>query len=112
MSTQDIKNNCVLLQTAKASVRNPNEERSCNVRILLDSCSQKSYINRRLRNKLCLSPIGTETVLIKTFGNSEAYLKKCDIVQFALECQDNLTVFINAYEVDLICGPINCKPNN
>ncbi|KAL9975369.1 hypothetical protein ACROYT_G012524 [Oculina patagonica] len=25
---------------------------------------------------------------------------------FALECQDNLTVFVNAYEVDLICGPI------
>ncbi|KAL9976468.1 hypothetical protein ACROYT_G013775 [Oculina patagonica] len=104
--TQDVKNNCVLLQTARAIVRNPNGESSCNVRILLDSCSQKSYINTRLRSKLGLSPIATETVLIKTFGNSEASLKKCDVVQFALECQDNLTVFVNAYEVDLICGPI------
>ena len=104
--TQDIKTNCVLLQTARASVRNPSEERSCNLRILLDSWSQESYISTRLRNKLCLSPIGTETVLIKTFENNEAFLKKCDIVQFGLECQDNLTVFINAYEVDLICGPI------
>ena len=33
-------------------------------------------------------------------------IKQCSIVQFALECQDNLTVFINAYEVELICGPI------
>ena len=104
--TQNVKNNCVLLQTARAIVRNPNGESSCNVRIMLDSGSQKSYINRRLGSKLGLSPIATETVLIKTFGNSEASLKKCDVVHFALECQDNLTVFINAYEVDLICGPI------
>ena len=40
--TQDIKNNCVLLQTARARVGNSNGESSCNVRILLDSCSQKS----------------------------------------------------------------------
>lgn len=76
------------------------------MRILLDLCSQKSYITTRLRNKLCLSPIGTKTVLIKTFGNNEASLKKCNIVEFPLECQDNLAVVINAYEVDLICGPI------
>ena len=98
--TQDVKNNCVLLQTARAIVRNPNGESSCNVKIMLDSCSQKSYINRRLGSKLGLSPIATETVLIKTFGNSEASLKKC-VVQFVLECQDNVTVFIK-----LICGPI------
>ena len=59
-----------------------------------------------IKEKLCLSPIGTETVLIETFGNNEASLKKCDIVQFALECKDDLTEFINGYEVDLICGPI------
>ena len=104
--TQDVKNKCVLLQTARAWVRNPNGINSCNVRILLDSCSQKSYVTMRLRNKLGLPSIGNETVLIKTFGNNEASLKKCDIVQFALECQDQLTVFVNAYEVDLICGPI------
>ena len=40
------------------------------------------------------------------FGNNEASLKKCDIVQIALKCQDQLTVFVNAYEVDLVCGPI------
>ncbi len=54
----------VLLQTAKAIVRNPNGESSCYTRILLDSCSQKSYINMRLKSKLGLLPIATETVLI------------------------------------------------
>ena len=104
--TQDVENNCVLLQTARAWVGNPNGNSSCNVRILLDSCSQKSYISTRLRNKLGLPSIGSETVLIKTFGNNEASLKNCDIVQIALQCQDQLRVFVNAYEVELICGPI------
>ena len=104
--TQDIKNNCVLLQTARARVGNSNGESSCNVRILLDSCSQKSLISTRLKDKLCLPSIESETVLIRTFGNNEASLKKCSIVQFALECQDQLKVFINPCEVELICGPI------
>ena len=104
--TQDVKNNSVLLQTARARVGNPNGGNSCHVRVLFDSCSQRSYISTRLRSKLGLPSFGSETVLIKTFGNNEASLKKCDIVQFALECQDQLKVFVNAYEVELICGPI------
>ena len=66
--TQDVKNNCVLLQTARAKVGNPSGDVYCNVRILLDSCAQKSYISTRLRNELCLPSTGTGTVLIKTFG--------------------------------------------
>ena len=98
--TQDVKNNCVLLQTARARVANPNQENhSCNVRILLDSCSQKSYISTRLRYKLQLPSIGSETVLIKTFGKEEATLKKCNSVQFTLDCLDHLKVFISAYDV-------------
>ena len=104
--TQDVNNKCILLQTARANVRSPHGGNSRNVRILFDSCSQKSYISSRLRSKLSLRPIGSDTVLIQTFGNNEPSLKQCNIVQFALECQDNLTVFINAYEVELICGPI------
>ena len=76
------------------------------MRVLFDSCSQRSYICTRLRSKLGLPSFGSETVLIKTFGNNEALLKKCDSVQFALECQDQLKVFVIAYEGELICGPI------
>ena len=76
------------------------------MRILFDPCSQKSYISARLWSKLSLPPVGSDTVLIQTFGNNESSLKQCRILQFALECQDNSTVFINTYEVELICGPI------
>ena len=47
-----------------------------------------------------------DNVLIKPFGKEDATLKRCDVVQFVVECTDNLNVFINAYEVDVICGPI------
>ena len=105
--TQGCKNNCVLLQTAKAKVSTPNNvSNSCTVRLLFDSCSQKSYISTRLRNQLCLPTINTDNVLIKPFEKEDATLKRCDVVQFVVECRDNLNVFINAYEVDVICGPI------
>ena len=80
--TQDVKNNSVLLQTARARVGNPNGEHSCHVRVLFDSCSQRSYISTRLRSKLGLPSFENETVLIKMFGNNEGSLKKSDIVQF------------------------------
>ena len=53
-----------------------------------------------------LSTISTDKVLIKPFGRQEAILKKCDVVQFVIECADSLNVFVSAYDVDVICGPI------
>lgn len=99
--TQDGKTNCVLLQTARAWVGN-----SCKLRILLDSCSQNSYISTQLRNILGLASTGSETVLIKTFGNNKVSSKNCYIVQIGLQRQNQLKVFVNAYEVEMICGPI------
>jgi len=89
------------LQTARAWVGN-----SCKLRILLDSCSQNSYISTQLRNKLGVASTGSETVLIKTFGNNKVSLKNFYIIQIGLQCQNQLKVFVNAYEVELICGPI------
>ena len=83
--TQDVNNKCILLQTARANARSPHGGNSCNVRILFDSCSQKSYISARLRSKLSLPPIGSDTVLRQTFGNNEPSLKQCSIVHFELE---------------------------
>ena len=48
----------------------------------------------------------TDNVVIKPFGKEVATLKRCDVVQFVVQCRDNLNIFINAYEVDVICGPI------
>ena len=75
------------------------------MRLLFDSCSQKSYIRSSLRKQLSLSTISIDKVLIKPLGIQDAMLKKCDVVQFGIECADNLNVFVSAYEVDVICNP-------
>ena len=106
--SQDPSNHSVLLQTARATVHNVNDASiSCNVRLILDTRSQKTYISSKLRDELKLPTIRTDKVLIKEFGNERGTLKSCDIVQLAVRRADNLTVFILAYVVDVICGPIS-----
>ena len=106
-------NEHVLLQTARAKVHAPeNELYSHQTRILLDSCSQKSYVTSSLRKKINLKAIGSETVMIKTFGNEQPSVKKCDVVQLAVECADNLKVCVKAYEIDFICSPLSNKSIN
>ena len=106
--TRNMSNEHILLQTARAKVHSPRSDSSSQqVRILFDSCSQKSYITTRLRKKLNLQAVGSETVMIKTFGNEQPSVKKCDVLQLAVECADNLKVYINAYEIDFICSPLS-----
>ena len=65
----DANGNCVLLQTAMADVSKPNDPYVwATVRLMFDSCSQKSYITSKLQSELCLPVIGWETLSVKTFG--------------------------------------------
>ena len=63
----------VSLQTATAEVVRPdNDSYSPSVRLVFDSCSQRSCIAKDLEDKLKLPVIGRESLLIKTFGESDA----------------------------------------
>ena len=109
----DAKSNVTLLQTAQAYVhKNENPNNLQKVRVILDSCSQKSYVTTKLRDRLKLQTIKTDEILIKEFGNESGTLKRCDCVQLAVRCADNLTAYINAYVVDLICSPISHQAIN
>ena len=58
----------VLLQTATAEVVRPdNDSNPLNVRLILDSCSQKSYVTQAVKEKLQLPVVGRDSLLIKTF---------------------------------------------
>ena len=78
------------------------------VRILFDSGSQWSYITKRARNKLSLSTMRTEKLLIKTFGCENEQLKECDAVQFYVKGLgvDSSTVQMTAHVVPLICSSL------
>ena len=72
----------MLLQTATAEVVRPdNDTYSPNVRLVFDSRSQRSYITKDLKEKLKFPVIGRESLLIETFGLSDARLRTCEIVQ-------------------------------
>ena len=61
----------VLLQTATTEVVRPdNDTSSLSVRLVFDSCSQRSYITKNLKDRLKLPVIGRESLQIKTFGES------------------------------------------
>ncbi|XP_068708273.1 uncharacterized protein [Montipora foliosa] len=95
----------VLLQTARANISKPGSgEHSVNARMVFDSGSQKIYISENLENTLKLPVPGQDTLLIKTFGESTAKLRQCDIVQFA---GDGMKIYVSAYVVPVICAPIS-----
>ena len=107
-TSHDSLSNATLLQTAKTEVHSINDQANrCDVRVILDSCSQKTYVTARLKGKLNLPAISTKEILIKEFGNEQGTLKMCETVQLAVHCADNLTVYINAFVVDLICSPLS-----
>ncbi|CAB3999740.1 Hypothetical predicted protein [Paramuricea clavata] len=64
----------ILLQTARAIISNPNVgERSKNIRLILDLGSQKCYITESLRQKLDLTAVNRETLVVKTFDRCASY---------------------------------------
>ena len=66
-------NTSVLLQTAIGKVSSVNQlHTGRTMRILFDSGSQRSYMTERARNKLNLSAVKSEKLLIKTFGQEGA----------------------------------------
>ena len=57
----------VLMQTAKAEIMNPNNHKSDQVRILLNSGSQRTYATETLAEKLQLTRENEEEIKLVTF---------------------------------------------
>ena len=68
-------------------------------------------MSTELKEKLNLPTLGTEKLLIKTFGSEESELKSCDIVKLCLKrIHDDVSIYLTAYAVDMICSPILNQP--
>ena len=59
----------VLMQTAKTEVRNPHNDRSMTVRLMLDSGSQRTYITENLAEQLNLKKTNEQEIKLVTFGS-------------------------------------------
>ena len=77
-----------------------------DVRIILDTGSQRSYVTGGLCEQLKLRPVGTEYLAINTFGKANAQPQKCELVQIEIKGHQNKkSVFITACVVPMICPP-------
>ena len=100
-------NTSALLQTAVGEVSSVNQPYTClAMRILFDSGSQWGYMTKRARNKLSLSAMRIEKLVIKTFGCENEQLKECDVFVKGLGV-DSSTVQMTAHVV-----PPHLQPSN
>ena len=78
----------VLLQTAKALVFRPDRPSvMVEVRLILDSQSQRSYVLSKLEETLALTVQQVETLMVKTFG-AESKVQTCNLVNLAVMTKD------------------------
>ena len=61
----------VLLQTAKTEIKGPNRSKCEQVRILLDSGSQRTYVTEKLADRLQLTRKSEEEIKLVTFGSDK-----------------------------------------
>lgn len=97
----------ILLQTAQALVFNPSSPHlSQQVRIVLDSGSQRSYVTKRVARELSLRPEGTQPMTILTFSSSQEHSQVCNYVRLGFELKNGQTKQLLLYSVPFICEPL------
>ena len=96
----------ILLQTAKANIVRPEDGRnSVTIRLVFDSCSQRSYISQGIKERMKLAVIGRESLLIKTFGEGDAKLRECEVVQVGIKTISSEMVYVCAFVFAVIREP-------
>ena len=78
----------------------------------MDSGSQRTYITRRLQDRLNLPVEGTESLQIKTFGATKTQNVTCDIVNLGVCVEDGEVMNLSALVVPSICKPLTSQPIN
>ena len=100
----------VLLQTARAQVFQPDKpSNTMDVRIILDSGSQRSYVENRVRETLELPTEQVETIAIKTFASKER-IQVCDVIKLAIKTKDGTNLVLPFLAVPTICEPLSGQP--
>ena len=81
--------------------------RSCPIKILLDTGSQRTYISERIVRKLQLQPYRSQEMTVKAFGEVEG---KCSIFNEYQFCVRNpkreCNLYLSGFAVKHICSPL------
>ena len=101
----------VLLQTARACVYNTEQSQSAmEIRIILDSGSQRSYVTTRVKETLGLRSESAEVMLIKTFGSDAEKRHTCEVVSLGMKMKDGGNLVMSLLTVPIICQPLSAQP--
>ena len=104
------QDNSVLLQTAIAPVSSPCDSSvEIRARLIFDNCSRKSYVTSALKKELKLPVLGSQTLLLKTFGENTLKLQTCEVFQLCIRSPDGLSTYTTCYVVPQICHPVSCQ---
>ena len=96
-----------LLQTAQAIISS-NSGKSDQIRVLLDSGSQKSFINENLSKTLNLPVVRKEKMILKSFESKNENVRTLDVVSARIRGLDNsASVEVELYVVPKICSPLS-----
>ena len=103
--------NDFLLQIAQAKISNVKGKDFLTISLLFDSGSQRTYNTDNLRKLLHLETVGTENIVINTFGNTnDSHTETTDVVQFRIKHRDKVRfVFIETIVFLVICSPLKKK---
>ena len=98
----------ILLQTARATVYNPNDpSKFSQARLIFDTGSQRSYITSVMKESLNLPILRRDTLKINAFGSRDDNMTSCNVVQFHLGTERGQKLNLSAYVVPLICSTIS-----
>ena len=101
----------VLLQTVCTMVHNlGNPNNSKEVCLILGNGSQRSCITESVKERLSLIPVGSEIMIIKTFGVKTHGRQACDIVKVGMNLKNGHSLEMLFLSVLLICEPISNQP--
>lgn len=100
--------NYVMLQTATCFVSDTAEKKEIEVRVVLDSCSQQTYITDKLVKKLNLTAMKDVNLSIRPFGKETDDVVFTNEYRICMKPKDKSSnVYINAMSVPIICKPID-----
>ncbi|VDI78452.1 Hypothetical predicted protein [Mytilus galloprovincialis] len=100
----------VLMQTAKTVFTNTSDTCNEEIRVLLDSGSQRTYVSETLAKKLRLKVESVEEVSVITFGSDKPKLVKTEKVTLQMKLVDGTKMKISANVVPKITGSVLRRP--
>ncbi|CAC5402676.1 unnamed protein product [Mytilus coruscus] len=92
----------VLMQTAKTVITNMSDTCNEEIRLLLDSGSQRTYVSETLARKLKLKVESVEEVSVITFGSDKPKLVKTEKVTLQIKLADGTRMKLSANVVPKI----------